>query len=372
MSATADYNKLIGPTSIIVGSTAGIGLGDLSFSGSFQEFRYYRRALSSSQFNDYVMNPESIQGHEDSNTGEGSSYDLLSFRLPLGNELEYTDVTGSAGVTLGAVEDGGAVGIFKFGGTPDIISFPSFGGSVLGSLHPSLVNKKGTLYTSSFLYMTGYNTGSGYTIVYAGSDGTYTTSLTSSYLEPNTQINYMDQPAASGIRNRIKNKIQVIDGNEYGTTLSPFRSIQQEFEQSASYTEDLNSLEVGFSFQNEINDDIIATFGHGVVSDAIADPRFISESSDRYPELTRIANDYFKKYQGITINDPRYTGLPTIIEKEYDYNRLIKFYETSLFKAIKNYVPARTSLSTGIIVKQHLLERNKTDAVILVCIHKLL
>ena len=48
--------------------------------------------------------------------------------------------------------------------------------------------------------MTGYNTGSGYTIVYAGSDGTYTTSLTSSYLEPNTQINYMDQPAA-GIRN---------------------------------------------------------------------------------------------------------------------------------------------------------------------------
>ena len=362
MSATADYNKLIGPTSIVGGSTAGIGLGD-SFSGSFQEFRYYRRALSSSQFNDYVMNPESIQGHEDSNTGEGSSYDLLSFRLPLGNELEYTDVTGSAGVTLGSVEDGGAVGIFKFGGTPDIISFPSFGGSALGSLHPSLVNKKGTLYTSSFLYMTGYNTGSGYSIVYAGSDGTYTTSLTSSYLEPNTQINYMDQPAA-GIRNRIKNKIQVIDGNEYGTTLSPFRSIQQEFEQSASYTEDLNSLEVGFSFQNEINDDIIATFGHGVVSDAIADPRFISESSDRYPELTRIANDYFKKYQGITINDPRYTGLPTIIEKEYDYNRLIKFYETSLFKAIKNYVPARTSLSTGIIVKQHLLERNKTDAVI--------
>ena len=173
----------------------------------------------------------------------------------------------------------------------------------------------------------------------------------------------MDQPAA-GIRNRIKNKIQVIDRNEYGTTLSPFRSIQQEFQQSSSYTEDLNSLEVGFSFQNEINDDIISTFGHGVVSDAIADPRFISESSDRYPELTRIAEDYFKKYQGYTITDPRYTGTPTLIEQEFDYNRLIKFYESSLFKAIKNYVPARTSLSTGIIVKQHLLERNKTDAII--------
>ena len=101
------------------------------------------------------------------------------------------------------------------------------------------------------------------------------TTVTSSYVVPNNDLNYMDQPAA-GIRNRIKNKIQVIDGNEYGTILSPYRSIQQEFEQSASYTEDINSLEVGFSFQNEINDDIISTFGHGVVSHAVGDPRFIS------------------------------------------------------------------------------------------------
>jgi hypothetical protein len=184
--------------------------------------------------------------------------------------------------------------------------------------------------------------------------------VTSSYITANNEIIYMDQPSA-GIRNRISNKIQVIDKNEYGTTLSPFRSIQQEFEQSSSYTEDINSLEVGFSFQNEINDDIIATFGHGVVSDAIADPRFTSESSDRYPELTRIAEDYFKKYQGFTINSPSYSSShsPSQVEREYDYKRLIKFYETSLFRAIKNYIPARTSLSTGIIVKQHLLERNR-------------
>ncbi len=350
-----------GLNNTIVGGSGGRSLGT-GFSGSFQEFRYYRRALSSSQFNDYVMNPESIQGHSDSNTGEGSSYDLLSFRLPLGNELEYVNMSGSAGFST-ATENTKTIGVLKFGGTPNFLSFPSFGANALGSVHPSLVNKKGSLYTSSFLYMTNYNTGSGYNIVYQGWDGTDTAAITASYLAPNTEINYMDQPAA-GIRNRIKNKIQVIDGNEYGTILSPFRSIQQEFEQSSSYTEDLNSLEVGFSFQNEINDDIIATFGHGVVSDAIADPRFISESSDRYPELTRIAEDYFKKYQGVTITDPTYNGgLPTIIEKEYDYNRLIKFYETSLFKAIKNYVPARTSLSTGIIVKQHLLERNKATTV---------
>jgi hypothetical protein len=334
-----------------------INIGD-GFLGDFQEFRYYRRALSASQFNDYVMNPESIQGHADANTGAGSSYDLLSFRLPLGNELEYTEVSGSATGHDWNNAQGGQVKFLSFGGN----SFFA-GKNAFGSLHPSLVNKQGSLFTSSFI-TTANVTSSQYGIAYQGRTGAYTNAITASYLIPNTEINYMDQPAA-GIRNRIKNKIQVIDGNEYGTTLSPFRSIQQEFEQSSSYTEDLNSLEVGFSFQNEINDDIIATFGHGVVSDAIADPRFISESSDRYPELTRIAEDYFKKYQGVTVDDPTYNGgLPTTIEKEYDYNRLIKFYETSLFKAIKNYVPARTSLSTGIIVKQHLLERNKTDAVV--------
>jgi hypothetical protein len=334
-----------------------VSIGE-GFLGDFQEFRYYRRALSSSQFNDYVMNPESIQGHADSNTGAGSSYDLLSFRLPLGNELEYTEVSGSATGHDWNNAQGGQVKFLSFGGN----SFFA-GENAFGSLHPSLVNKQGSLFTSSFI-TTANVTSSQYGIAYQGRTGAYTNAITASYLIPNTEINYMDQPAA-GIRNRIKNKIQVIDGNEYGTTLSPFRSIQQEFEQSSSYTEDLNSLEVGFSFQNEINDDIIATFGHGVVSDAIADPRFISESSDRYPELTRIAEDYFKKYQGVTVDDPTYNGgLPTTIEKEYDYNRLIKFYETSLFKAIKNYVPARTSLSTGIIVKQHLLERNKTDAVV--------
>ena len=335
------------PTSY--GFNAGSG-----FLGQFQEFRYYRRALSGSQFNDYVMNPESIQGHGDSNTGLGSSYDLLSFRIPLGNELEYTEPNGTASFRTGVI-NGEQQDILSFGGQNAF-----FGVEAFGSLHPSLVNKKGTLYTSSFIFPGNNNTSSYYALAFRG--GPYNSDISSSYLVPNTEINYMDQPSA-GIRNRIKNKIQVIDGNEYGTTLSPFRSIQQEFEQSSSYTEDLNSLEVGFSFQNEINDDIIATFGHGVVSDAIADPRFISESSDRYPELTRIAEDYFKKYQGITIDDPTYTGTPTLVEQEFNYNRLIQFYETSLFKAIKNYVPARTSLSTGIIVKQHLLERNKTQAI---------
>ena len=358
MEILGENNQFTGATAADPTNRLNIGKG---FSGSFQEFRLYDQAMSGSQFNDYVMNPESIQGHSDSNTGDGSSYDLLSFRLPLGNELEYTEVTGSAN-SANIPSSYGKVKQLVFGGNSAFA-----GNEAFGSLHPSIVNRKGSLFTGSFVNTTTNATSSQYSICWQGRTDTIPfppDSVTSSYLAPNTEINYMDQPAA-GIRNRIKNKIQIIDGNEYGKVLSPFRSIQQEFEQSSSYTEDLNSLEVGFSFENEINDDIIATFGHGVVSDAIADPRFISESNDRYPELTRIAEDYFKKYQGVSFTSPAWGGgKPTTIEKRYDYNRLIQFYETSLFKAIKNYVPARTSLSTGIIVKQHLLERNKATTVI--------
>jgi len=352
----------------------GFDLGD-TMSGSFQEFRYYRRALSASSFNDLVMNPESIQGHSDSNTGPGSSYDLLSYRVPLGNELEFTEPNGSASYFDATYVTN--LRQFSFGGlqpTGPLDSNLVSGSSTVGSVHPAVVNYTGSygigvgnpgLYTSSFFNKPSPTTTSPFFNPYFLNfrfNDTPELTVTSSYVVPNNSLNYMDQPSA-GIRNRIKNKIQVIDGNEFGTTLSPFRSIQQEFEQSSSYTEDINSLEVGFSFQNEINDDIISTFGHGVVSDAIADPRNISESGDRYPELTRIAEDYFKKYQGYPVITPLFTKYqdPKIIEKEYDYNRLIKFYESSLFKAIKNYVPARTSLSTGIIVKQHLLERNKTN-----------
>ena len=185
--------------------------------GEFQEFRYYRRALSSSQFNDYVMNPESIQGHADSNTGKGSSYDLLSFRASLGNELEYNNSpVGAKHTYFSAGNYSSPNNNFLFGvrsGTVD---------KGIGSIHPSIVNSVGELFTSSFIeykdsfWPQGFFTSSFYAWdISVDPDDQY---ITASWTSPNTEINYMDQPSA-GIRNRIKNKIQVIDGNEYEVEL---------------------------------------------------------------------------------------------------------------------------------------------------------
>jgi hypothetical protein len=292
---------------VVVGSTSIQQNAGFPFSGSFQEFRYYSNQLPETVFNDYVMNPESIEGT--SITGPSSSFNLLNFRAALGNELESTFIS------------------------------PALGSNTdeFTSIHPAIVGAGigGIFTTQSFYKPTGDD--SLYFITYPSASAILPYSTT------NTEVYFLDQPAA-GLRNRVNNKIQIDDGQDYGNTLSSLRSIQQNYQISRSYTEDINSLEVSFSPQEEINDDIIQTFGFGVISDVLADPRFVSSSDDYYPGLRSIAKEYFEKYTEGNI---------------YDYLRLIKYFDNSVFKAIKNYVPARTSVSTGIVIKQHLLERNR-------------
>jgi hypothetical protein len=161
---------------------------------------------------------------------------------------------------------------------------------------------------------------------------------------PNTEYFFYDQPVA-GIKNSISDKIR-LENNVLpsGNTLSPFRRLEQVTEASSSYTPNINYLEVAFSPQNEINEDIMDQLGFFNIGDYIGDPaeRF---SGTSYPNLDNLRNAYFEKYT-----------------KNYnlvDFIRLIKFFDNSLFKMIKDFVPARTSLASGVVIKQHLLERNK-------------
>jgi len=162
---------------------------------------------------------------------------------------------------------------------------------------------------------------------------------------PNTEYFFYDQVAA-GIKNAVSDKIRIEDGvYPFGNTLSPFRSLSQNLAVSQSYTANTNLLEVAFSPQDEINQDIMDQIGYFNIGEFIGDPRLRSSSATSYPALDTLRNEYFEKYI-----------------KNYDLNdfiRLIKFFDNSLFKMIKDFVPARTSLASGVVIKQHLLERNK-------------
>ena len=192
------------------------------------------------------------------------------------------------------------------------------------SIHPKVSGTQTT--TSSFASTsTFYITGSG-------------------QFQSNVETFFFDQVAA-GIKNAVSNKIRVGAETNYGTTLSKYISIEQATSGSYNVTPGVNYLEVGFSPQNEINEDINSQFGYFNIGEYIGDPRDISNDNFKYPALDQLSLDYFKKYTA----SYNYT----------DYLRLIKFFDNSLFKLIKDFIPARTSAATGAIVKQHLLERNR-------------
>lgn len=161
---------------------------------------------------------------------------------------------------------------------------------------------------------------------------------------PNSEVVFYDQ-VLGGIKNTVSNKIKLGESTLYGNVLSGLASLQQNTPASQSYTKDVNYMEVGFSPANEINEDINSQLGYINIGEYIGDPRFVSQSSYNYPELNTLSLDYFKKY-----------GSSYDLQ---DYFRLIKYFDNSLFKMIKDFVPARASAATGAIVKQHLLERNR-------------
>ena len=251
------------------------------FSGSYQEIRYFDTLLDSDVFKDYVMNPYSTEGIG----GVNSSPNELIFRASLGGEL----YTGSR------------------------------------SIHPKV--------TGSWIPTSSFATNSNFYI-----------SNTSSFVT-NEEHFFFDQPVV-GIKNAISDKIRLENSIiPTGSVLSPFRSLAQNLAASQSYTANTNLLEVAFSPQDEINDDITSQIGYFEIGELIGDPRLRSSSATSYPALDVLRNAYFEKYT-----------------KNYDLNdyiRLIKFFDNSLFKMIKDFVPARASLASGVVIKQHLLERNK-------------
>lgn len=276
-------------------STSNTSLGKV-FSGSFQEIRYYKTQISKSVFDDYVMNPLSFEGNSIASGSLDIAPEELVFRATLGGEL-YTGST---------------------------------------SIHPKVAGSWPT--TSSF------SSNSNFTI----NGGEFSN---------NKEFIFFDQFPV-GIKNRTNDKIKSLDlalPNYTATqgaiipnanTLSNQISIQQDKTRDLQYTNNVNLLEVTFSPQNEINDDIISQIGYFNIGDLIGDPRDKATNNTSYPELDKLRRDYFLKY----------------VHENYDFNdyvRLIKFFDNSLFKMIKDFIPAKTSLASGITIKPHVLERQK-------------
>lgn len=126
-----------------------------------------------------------------------------------------------------------------------------------------------------------------------------------------------------------------------GTLLSPFTTIQYYQNNTERGSID---VEVGFSPADSINAHITGTLGNFNIMQYLGAPG--TQYSSSYSALTTLSNNYFAT---------NYTSRYNV----WDFIRIIKFYNNSLFKMVKDFVPARASLTSGIIVKSHILERNK-------------
>ena len=301
-SASIDYPSNV-TSSVIAGKTY-----TNSNTLQYQEIRWYDLPLSESSFNSLVTNPYSIEGN--SLQGANSSQNTLTFRAPLGTVLDYD-----------TPKDGDS--------------------EFYQSIHPS---------ATKFVPTSSWEGGEAYENAYE-----YVSSSNINIIS-NTERIYLDSPGV-GVRSRNSDKIRAINlVAPTGSALSQYITIEQSSPISESYTPDVDYLEVGFSPSNELNDDIIAQFGNFNIGDFIGDPRQASSSNTTYPDFDKLKNQYFEKFATGSLVSSSNVDVSYNV---YDFIRLAKFFDNSLFKMIKDFVPARTSLSTGVIVKPHILERTK-------------
>lgn len=141
---------------------------------------------------------------------------------------------------------------------------------------------------------------------------------------------------------RLGNTGSIVEGN----TLSFYTSINKK---SNDLTQDLHRIEVGFSPADNINSYIV------------------SQSAVLFPSSNFNIDDYIGDPRDITTNT--YADLDTYRDTilanldRYDikdFVRLIKFFDNNIFRMVRDFIPARVVADTGVIIKQHLLERNKT------------
>ena len=144
--------------------------------------------------------------------------------------------------------------------------------------------------------------------------------------------------------------------NISSSLLSPYTTLQyyqNDFDKTSA------DVEVGFSPADAINAAITSS---GIVT-ASNEPGYFNimqyigapnlQYSSSYIPLVELENTFFSA--SFTGNSQ--TSLQRF--NVWDFIRTIKYYNNSLFKMVRDFVPARANLASGIIVKSHILERNK-------------
>jgi hypothetical protein len=167
-------------------------------------------------------------------------------------------------------------------------------------------------------------------------------------------------------------KIRVVTGSIVGrsigtsttaSVLSPYVKLQSQPTNPSNFrTNDLQYVDVSFSPQDKIDiytsASIVASNPTWSIDDFIGDPRYQYSSSYETLEVQRQL--YLSPLSSSQLPYTASSASGSLAATDYNsFIRLVQFFDNSLFKMIQDFVPARTSLSTGVTISSPILERNK-------------
>ena len=118
------------------------------------------------------------------------------------------------------------------------------------------------------------------------------------------------------------------------------RSTKRSFDQSPI---DSNRLGLFFSPVKEINMDILRSVGPINVDDFIGNPA--DDYNSTYQDLDNFRQYYFQRYN-LNFNE---------------YIQLVRQIEKTMFDQLADLAPARSKVSSGLLIEPHILERSKTQ-----------
>ena len=142
-----------------------------------------------------------------------------------------------------------------------------------------------------------------------------------------------------------KIRIANTDSVAEGLTLSNFTSV---VDYGKDYSKDLHSIDVSFSPADSLNEFIKAhpSMSSFNIDDYIGDTRTAYSSS--YVDLDKLGETVFTS--GSSFVNP---------VNAFEFVRFIKFFDNSLFRIVKDFIPSRSNITTGISIKPHILNRSK-------------
>ena len=148
----------------------------------------------------------------------------------------------------------------------------------------------------------------------------------------------------SGPNRNMSTKIRI--ENNYLSGSGATLNIDKRYDRSANDFSPLDSPKLGiyFSPTDIVNEDIVSAFASLDFNELMGDPR--DNFSENYRELKNTSDKYFQKYTGKN--------------NFFDYMRLIKYYDQSVFKQLRKVIPARAKAHIGTVIEGNIFERPKS------------